>query len=405
MGNTHSQTDQHKQRSPAVVRSAPGTHGASSPASPSPNPPHHSKEILAQASPSPPESPLRRRNASLNDLEDEKQRGDPLQHPPTMESLHRLGHRQQQQQLQPSGEDPPKSLATKRLRGMTGSSIDSLLGSPTLVEETGIEPPQQFKERDIEMGVSELRLKVESASGSTSPTSPQELRAPVDVVGSKRGSVASDMASEVNETGLDAKTTIPVYFTWTNGGEKVFVTGTFTGWRRKIPLVKKQNDFSLVLHLPPGTHRFRFLVDNEWRTSDDLAQATDSAGNLVNYIEISSVNLPALERSDRHGDLSEHIKPKTEVYVRKIPSYLIDAVERESPHPAPPTLPPHLEKVILNANNTMKDDSSVLPNPNHVVLNHLSASSIRNNVLAVSATTRYRKKYVSTVLYKALDVN
>ncbi|OJT15160.1 hypothetical protein TRAPUB_8264 [Trametes pubescens] len=43
----------------------------------------------------------------------------------------------------------------------------------------------------------------------------------------------------------------------------------------------------------------------------------------------------------------------------------------------------------------VSDDASVLPVPSHVVLHHLSTSAIRNGVLAVANTTRYRKK-VST---------
>lgn len=58
----------------------------------------------------------------------------------------------------------------------------------------------------------------------------------------------------------------------------------------------------------------------------------------------------------------------------------------------PPTLPLMLGKVILNSSSHLKDDNSVLGIPNHVVLNHLATSSIKNHVLAVSATTRYRKK-------------
>ena len=38
------------------------------------------------------------------------------------------------------------------------------------------------------------------------------------------------------------------------------------------------------------------------------------------------------------------------------------------------------------------DDTSVLPVPSHVVLHHLCTSAIRNGVLAVGNTTRYRKK-------------
>ena len=40
----------------------------------------------------------------------------------------------------------------------------------------------------------------------------------------------------------------------------------------------------------------------------------------------------------------------------------------------------------------LSDDGSVLPVPSHVVLHHLSTSAIRNGVLAVGNTIRYRKK-------------
>ncbi|ESK88008.1 snf1 kinase complex beta-subunit [Moniliophthora roreri MCA 2997] len=47
------------------------------------------------------------------------------------------------------------------------------------------------------------------------------------------------------------------------------------------------------------------------------------------------------------------------------------------------------------------DDSSVLPvPPSHVVLHHLCTSAIKNGVLAVGETIRYRQKYVTTVYYK-----
>ncbi|KIO21370.1 hypothetical protein M407DRAFT_126694 [Tulasnella calospora MUT 4182] len=48
------------------------------------------------------------------------------------------------------------------------------------------------------------------------------------------------------------------------------------------------------------------------------------------------------------------------------------------------------------------DDNSVLPVPNHVVLNHLGTSAIKNGVLAVGTTTRYHRKYISTIYYKPI---
>jgi hypothetical protein len=40
----------------------------------------------------------------------------------------------------------------------------------------------------------------------------------------------------------------------------------------------------------------------------------------------------------------------------------------------------------------LTDDASVLPVPSHVVLQHLCTSAIKNGVVAVATTTRYRKK-------------
>lgn len=80
--------------------------------------------------------------------------------------------------------------------------------------------------------------------------------------------------------------------------------------------------------------------------------------------------------------------------------------------PVPPALPPHLNKVILNVTpkelegtvgGTAGDDNSILPLPNHVVLNHLTASAIKNDTLAVGTTTRYRRKYISTIYFKPVE--
>ncbi|KAL1750269.1 hypothetical protein FB107DRAFT_224179 [Schizophyllum commune] len=73
--------------------------------------------------------------------------------------------------------------------------------------------------------------------------------------------------------------------------------------------------------------------------------------------------------------------------------------------PPAPGLPRHLDKLILNyravnSSHTPTDDSSVLPVPSHVVIHHLSTSAIKNGVLAVATTTRYQKKYLTTVYYK-----
>lgn len=106
-------------------------------------------------------------------------------------------------------------------------------------------------------------------------------------------------------------------------------------------------------------------------------------------------------------------RPRPQRYTDTIPAYLRDFEENQERYVVtssvvhggdrgesgglvkvspPPTLPLMLGKVILNNSSHLKDDNSVLGIPNHVVLNHLATSSIKNHVLAVSATTRYKKK-------------
>jgi hypothetical protein len=163
------------------------------------------------------------------------------------------------------------------------------------------------------------------------------------------------------------------------------------------------------------------------RTSPDIPTAVDDTGILVNYLEISADNMPPLDRppspdrqsagvhkrSDSADDISPAAVAETTAlrYTREIPTYLRNLAEiypnedsaggssseyfedgQPPPPPPPPSLPMMLQRVVLNTSNQMKDDASVLSIPNHAVLNHLATSSIKNEILAVSATTRYKKK-------------
>lgn len=197
------------------------------------------------------------------------------------------------------------------------------------------------------------------------------------------------------------------------------------------PSPRPDSAWSAVVPLPPGTHHLKFIVDGDMRTSDALPTAVDHTGILVNYLEVNADDMPPLGRqltpeslntshAHAHGHHhTDHPPPQLPAslarinkrYTNEIPGYLREFVEGygdddghgasvqgrrigsgEGDIPAPPSLPMMLQKVILNTNGAMKDDASVLGIPNHVVLNHLATSSIKQQVLAVSATTRYRKK-------------
>lgn len=54
----------------------------------------------------------------------------------------------------------------------------------------------------------------------------------------RRGSVRSTTTVEDDEVTIDESRSIPTLVTWTDGGNKVYITGTFCGWRKKYRLTK-----------------------------------------------------------------------------------------------------------------------------------------------------------------------
>lgn len=287
-----------------------------------------------------------------------------------------------------------------------------------------------------------------------------------------------------------------------------------------------KSTFFATLRLPPGTHPLRFIVDDHFRCTDTLPTATDVDGTFINYIEIPSPShSPSQSRSmpangweaggavsvlaggpSAQGTSSSSKQFPEMEWTEQIPPRLFQLAAAEEqylaaraaaaqnppsgrhgsqypslppppPVPYPPSLPRHLEKVILNSSSSRNpnaasftpailashesarpriigtgttgplipasgprprakgvpgvpgvpngltlgpmaggqiqagvpasggilisgtgggegagDDNSVLPVPNHVVLNHLGTSAIKNGVLAVGTTTRYHRK-------------
>ncbi|KAK3325305.1 hypothetical protein B0H66DRAFT_118187 [Apodospora peruviana] len=233
--------------------------------------------------------------------------------------------------------------------------------------------------------------------------------------------------------------TVPTRLEWRRGGEKVYVTGTIFQWNRKTrlhPVEGRPGVFAATINILPGTHHVRFLVDGQMQTSPDLPTTVDFGNNLVNYIEVNPDDLPSrppqtsgISINKETGQLvqqkpppaegeegsktpKDRIVPPADIFAHTIPQFLLDFDQPEDTpvyHMAasaidklqtPPALPGFLGKPILNAATLIKDDNSVLNMPNHTVLNHLATSSIKNNILAVSATTRYKNKYVTTIMYK-----
>ncbi|KAI9369480.1 hypothetical protein BJX61DRAFT_519448 [Aspergillus egyptiacus] len=272
--------------------------------------------------------------------------------------------------------------------------------------------------------------------------------APERMPGDRTGTVSVDLTTiEDDDTvgelqphaGGGVGRAVPTTIEWRGGGNKVFVTGTFVNWEKKLRLHKSETTpgvMSTKVNLRPGTHHLKFIVDGEMRASDNLPTAVDFTNHLVNYIELSADDVNRSRRESDKGTAPPGVHPQVlpdsaadkklepavdEVRSDKeeseepeeipigdfrniIPPFLLDldkdedtpcyqqAVNIIGDAPTPPSLPLFLGKSILNGITPTKDDSSLLNNPNHTVLNHLATSSIKNGVLATSVTTRYKRK-------------
>ncbi|KAK8001417.1 hypothetical protein PG991_013639 [Apiospora marii] len=293
-------------------------------------------------------------------------------------------------------------------------------GSP-IIAPTDIGEPidDSVTELDKDAKEADLQRKSSAVSNATDEEDTEELR--------------------VDKT----RPTVPTRVEWLQGGQKVYVTGTPFQWSRKqrlFPAKGREGVLEAVIPVFPGTHHIKFLVDGSMETSIHLPTTVDFGNNLVNYIEVSgetavtrefdggaspprdaeeAAALPSRPGSQDKLTDAENVHhkrtlsiPPPEVFSERLPKYLADFDQPEDSRPyqlsiaaldklpTPLSLPSFLTKPIMNNHTLIKDDNSVLNMPNHTVLNHLATSSIKNNVLAVSATTRYRSKYVTTIVYK-----
>eukprot|EP00123_Amoebidium_parasiticum_P002243 comp13482_c0_seq1/m.9022 comp13482_c0_seq1/g.9022 ORF comp13482_c0_seq1/g.9022 comp13482_c0_seq1/m.9022 type:complete len:281 (-) comp13482_c0_seq1:157-999(-) len=222
--------------------------------------------------------------------------------------------------------------------------------------------------------------------GSPPAASPQAPTQPQPAAVTRRASNAQD---------AKRSKLVPTVFRWAHGGQNVYITGTFNNWRERIPLNRSHEEFATILDLEPGTtHHYKFIVDDEWKYNFDYPTVADRAGAINNFLEVCEVD-DVFDFEDFASSSSLLSPPGS--YGREIPKL-------DSSVKAPPVLPPHLQQILLNSDPVSDTDPSLLPIPNHVMLNHLYALSISDGTMVLGATTRYDSKYVTTILYRPVDI-
>lgn len=329
---------------------------------------------------------------------------------------------------------------------------------------------------------------------------------------------------------------IPVEIKWVNSSKeqigRIAIIGLFSNWRDVIklkPLPQYLNEYVTTVKLPLGVHKLLYIIDNEYRVSDQLPTATDQEGIFFNWFEVldhlhlfnhlqkqpdrpdastqNDANIiqvagqhdskaiqrklnsflarvsketpdfdhieyqqdeemadepaPAPPLHQRYKNkyvpyheslltlfLHEH-PPQNNDYLSEIPEMFVNydyfkSKASDYELPEPPQLPAHLNNVLLNKiliqqhqlnlSQTLpqlstthlasldsssskrptlrRADSSYyasnheayhLSIPNHVILNHLMTTSIRNDILTVACITRYSGKFVTQIMHSPAE--
>lgn len=210
-----------------------------------------------------------------------------------------------------------------------------------------------------------------------------------------RNEVDSEKESEANMDEEQQKNpALPTVLRWDGGGKNVMISGTFSKWK-PIPMVRSHGNFVTIIDLPEGEHQYKFCVDGQWKHDPKVKCVETEDGIKNNLVSVRQSDFEVFQALAK--DSENIVNTAEKEYSQDVPQ--AKPWEKVS---GPPVLPPHLLQVILNKDTPLSCEPTLLPEPNHVMLNHLYALSIKDGVMVLSATHRYRKKYVTTLLYKPI---
>ncbi|KAL6722862.1 hypothetical protein Aduo_017940 [Ancylostoma duodenale] len=117
---------------------------------------------------------------------------------------------------------------------------------------------------------------------SDSPSSNPEIQDDIEVITEEEKKSTEEPKEQSTSSGAGnaaeqeeiRKMKHPVVIRWHHPKHiephRVYVCGSWDGWDKHIRLYKSEDDFSTVLDLKPGYYEFKFYVDNEWMTNENL---------------------------------------------------------------------------------------------------------------------------------------
>ena len=222
----------------------------------------------------------------------------------------------------------------------------------------------------------------------------------------------------------------PTTFEWDNGGNSVFVTGSFCRWKQFF-LMKKDSskNFVLNLNLPRGIHQYKFKVDGEWKYNPKFPICNDG-GNINNYLDTTNLEITIKTNDEGITAISTNItennndpskaSKKYSKNLLKVNSELSQNQNQNEFFDKITTVPIHFKNtmnldLITNQNNigikkymSIKEKNVLSDNLSFKKINtapieqinHLNSKNLENQSIICAVSSRFRYKFTTFVYYK-----
>jgi len=252
----------------------------------------------------------------------------------------------------------------------------------------------------------------------------------------KNGNYNSDQITQEKSIS-EAQNKNLIKFYWNEGGNEVFITGSFCEWDKRLKMRKNKNNiFEIELFLPKGKFEFKFIVDGLWRCSSNYQQIKDNRGNSNNFIDNISdtknfneinLNKNVTNLSEENNHKIKNIDELKKNYSNIYPS--IGQLNEEAPK-----IPDVLEiSIDLTENSNQKNigneqyvdfsyinlDESFknILQPVHSYLNHIFTNNDKkfiynnshkedtekNTYLGINCNVKVKNKCISIIYYSPLS--
>ena len=228
-----------------------------------------------------------------------------------------------------------------------------------------------------------------------------------------------------------------IKFYWNEGGNEVFITGSFFEWDKRLKMRKNKNNiFEVELFLPKGKFEFKFIVDGIWRCSSNYQQIKDNRGNSNNFIDNVSdtnnfneinlnknVNNLSEENNHKIKNIDELKKNYSNIYpsigqineeAPKIPDVLEISIDlTENSNQKNIGNEQYLDFSYINLDESFKN----ILQPVHSYLNHIFTNNDKNYVfnnshkedtekntyLGINCNVKVKNKCLSIIYYSPLS--